>query len=57
MSTAAATVSIADTTDTLSNALDLVSSGPDPALLDAAAIFDRVLTAGELAQLPTLMGV
>jgi len=41
----------------LSNSRSLVSESPDPALLGAAAIFGRVLDAGERAQLPTLMGV
>lgn len=57
MVTAAATTDISDTTDTLTNALDVFASTPAPALLSAAALWDRVLTAGELSSLPTLMGV
>lgn len=55
--TPAATTDISASSATLTNALDLTASTPDPALLGAAAVWDRVLVAGELAQLPTMLGV
>lgn len=55
MVTPAATTDITDTTDTLTNSDDLSSGTPDPALLAAAAKWDRVLTAPELAALPALL--
>lgn len=55
MGTPAATVDIS-AVGTLTNALDVTASNVDPALLGAAAVWDRVLAAYELALLPTLMG-
>lgn len=42
---------------TLTNALAASSSTPEPALLGAVALWDRVLTADELAALPARLGV
>ena len=42
--------------NTLTNALDLTVTNAAPALFGAAAKWDRVLTADELARLPVLMG-
>lgn len=57
MTSPAATTDISSTTGTLANTDNVTSSNAAPALLAAAAKWDRVLTAGELAKLPTLMGV
>jgi len=57
MAAAAATTDISAATGTLANALAVTSKPADPNALGASAVFDRVLTAAELAQLPTLMGV
>lgn len=53
--TPAATADISARTGTLANALPVTCDVPDPTLLGAAAKWDRVLTADELASLPTLM--
>lgn len=55
MTTPAVTTDISDTAGTLANSEDLASSTPDPALLTAAAMWDRVLTADEIRKLPDLM--
>lgn len=56
LTTPAATTDISDTTGTLANTDNLTSTSDDPAVLYAAAIWDRVLTADDLRLLPYLMG-
>lgn len=58
VTTAAATTDITACSGTLANALTLgpALSSAQPSLLGAAAKWDRVLTAGELARLPALLG-
>lgn len=56
LTTPAATSDISDTTGTLANTDNLTSTSADPAVLYAAAMWDRVLTADEIRLLPYLMG-
>ncbi len=55
MASAAATVSMVGV-GSLSNSRSLISEPPGPALMGAAAVWGRVLSADELASLPALMG-